>query len=173
MGEDPGKIVNNFLADYRLVDRDGSYGVTEGDHFDINIAGPDNGYVVVDKVTSTDISLSVTVNTLEGHTDAGTNTFSVVYDPNTQELTWSTHNISRSNDFMTQGIGSGTLGMRALQQKQWKNVIVKVHGFLGSPKAKSAKAEVKEFDYHDRGNTMGDEETDESFTEDLMYLFEK
>lgn len=173
MAEDPGKIVNNILAKYRLVDRDGSYGVTEGDHFDIDIFGPDNGYVEVAKVNSTDISLSVTVNTLRGHTDAGTNTFSVVYDPNKQELTWSTQNVSRSNDFMTQGIGSGVLFSRTLQQQQWKNVISKVYEYLGKPKVVSATATVTEYDYSDWSNEIGDKEERSSFKEDLLYLFDK
>ncbi|PHS05250.1 MAG: hypothetical protein COA88_12605 [Kordia sp.] len=173
MSEDPGKIVNNFLADYRLVDRDGSFGVTIGDHFDINIFGPDNGYVVVGGINDTETSLSVTVHTMEGHTDAGTNVFSVNYDPDKGLLTWSTSNVSRSNDFMTQGVGSGVFAARSLQQTQWENVMVKVYDFLGQPKVKSAESIVKEYDYSDRRNTIGPEEKDESFTEDLKHLFKK
>jgi len=119
MALDPGKILNNDLASYDLVDRDGSYGVSPpGDHFDIDIWGPDNGFVKVANVTDKSNFLSVTVKTLEGHTDAGQNTFMVSYDAASKTMTWQTHNISRSNDFMTQGIGSGVIGSRGLQQRQ-------------------------------------------------------
>src|SRR5690606_33680503 len=97
MALDPGKIINNDLANYDLIDRDGSYGVTTGDHFNIDIKGPDNGFVDVNATNSTNF-LSVTVQTLRGHPDAGQNTFMTSYDPNTQTMTWQTHNISRTND---------------------------------------------------------------------------
>ncbi len=168
MGFDPGVIVNNYLAEYRLVDRDGSYGVTEGDHFDINIMGPDNGYVVISKIEKTNNSLSVTVDTMEGHTDAGTNTFSISYNSEKKELTWKTHNISRTNDAMSQGILTGMANGRSIQQKQWMVVTYKVYQFLGEPSIKSAKAIVKEYDYNDYTNQIGKEEKNQSFVKDLI-----
>ena len=173
MKQDPGQITNNDLATYRLVDMDQSMGVTVNDQFDIDIKGPDNGYVVISKIEETKNSLNVTVNTLEGHPDAGTNTFSVSYNPKTKELTWSTHNISRSNDAMTQGVGAGLVGARSLQQQQWKNVILCVYHTLGAPEVNSAKAVVNEYDYNDYTNTIGKKEDNSSFEEDLMYMFEK
>jgi hypothetical protein len=169
---DPGKIVNNFLAEYDLIDRDGSYGVTEGDHFNIDIAGPDNGGVVVSKVINTTNSLSVRVRTLEGHTDAGENIFSVSYDPKLKLMTWSTHNISRSNDFASQGIVSGCIIFaRCPQQKQWENVILQVHSFLGSPSVKAAQSIIKEFDYNDWSDNLGKMEY--QVKTDLLPIFKK
>lgn len=168
---DPGKIINNDKAKYYLVDRDGSGGVSKGDHFDIKIF-PDNGFVLVDSVINTKNFISATVKTLYGHPDAGANTFRASYDQKTKTMIWVTHNISRSNDAMTQGIGAGIFNARG-QQQQWKNVLLQVHKFMGSPSTKSSFAIVKEFDYNDYKNKIGDEEKDESFTENLLPLFIK
>jgi len=172
MKQHPGQITNNELANYRLVDIDQSFGVTIGDQFDISIF-PDNGYVVISGIEDKVNSLSVTVKTLRGHPDAGENTFSVSYNPTTKSLTWMTHNVSRSNDFILQGGGAGMAGARSIQQKQWKNVIMSVYHSLGSPRVNSAKAIIQEFDYNDFTNTIGEKEEDSSFGEDLMYMFEK
>ena len=74
---------------------------------------------------------------------------------------------------MSQGIGAGIVGARGLQQDQWKNVILKVSDFLGNPSVKSSWAIVKEFDYNDYTNKIGKEEKGESFTENLLPLFNK
>jgi hypothetical protein len=110
---------------------------------------------------------------LEGHPDAGTNTFSIYYDSKANTMTWTTHNVSRTNDNPFQGMGAGTVGGRGIQQDQWKNVILNVHDYLGSPSVKSAFAIVKEFDYNDFTNQVGAEEKDEGFTQNLLYMFKK
>lgn len=166
---DPGKIVNNCLAEYDLIDRDGSYGVSVNDNFDIDIWGPDNGGVIVDQVIMSANSLSVTVKTLEGHTDAGQNVFSVTYDPKLKLMTWSTHNVSRSNDFASQGFVSGCIFSRCPQQQQWENVILKVHKYMGYPTVKSAQSVIKEYDYNDWSNKMG--KLEYQVTTDLMPIF--
>lgn len=154
MSLDPGEIINNEKAKYNLVDRDGSYGVTKGDHFDIKIF-PDNGSVVVSKVTVHANYISVTVQTLEGHPDAGENTFTAAYDPKTQNMVWQTRNISRSNDFISQGVGSGVFMARSQQQQQWRNVMKQVYNYMDKPILKLASQEIKEYDYNDRTNTIG------------------
>ena len=170
---DPGSIINNDRATYRLVDRDGSYGVTIGDQFDIAIKNGPDGFVNVKSVISLENSLTISVQTLKGHPDAGMNTFSVNYDPLTQELTWQTNNVSRTNDNYTGGIGAGVASARSKQQQQWKDVAIQAHSSLGFPIVKSATAEVKEFDYNDRTNTTGAEEKDESFTQNFKSSFPK
>ena len=155
---EPGKIINNRLATYDLIDRDGSYGVSVGDHFDIDIYGPDNGFVVVNSISDESNSLSVTVFTLKGHPDAGQNTFSTSYDPETKTMTWTTHNISRTNDFMTQGVGAGMFNARGLQQKQWGKVMRTVWQYMGEPEIKVAKSVVIEYDYNDYTNKIGKQE---------------
>jgi hypothetical protein len=57
----------------------------------------------VSNVTNLTNYLSVTVKTLEGHPDAGQNTFTTMYDPKTSTMTWQTNNISRSNDLLHRG----------------------------------------------------------------------
>lgn len=158
MRSDPGKIINNRLASYALIDRDGSNGVSVGDHFDIDIFGPDNGFVEVTSIWDGVRVLSVTVATLEGHPDAGRNTFTATYDAETKTMTRSTHNISRSNDFMTQGVGAGIVGARSLQQKQWAKVIRTVWQYVGEPEIKVAKSIVIEYDYNDYTNEIWEEE---------------
>jgi RHS repeat-associated protein len=161
MSLDPGKIINNNKAKYNLVDRDGSYGVTKNDHFDIDIF-PDNGSVVVSNVTNSTNYLSVTVKTLEGHPDAGQNTFTTMYDPKTSTMTWQTNNISRSNDFVTQGIGAGMFRARAQQQKQWRNVMSQVYKYLGKPVIQVATQTIAEYDYNDYKNKVGKLESKET-----------
>lgn len=181
MKSDPGKMLNNFYADYHLVDRDGSMGVSVGDHFDIDIAGPENGFVVVASVTDRPNFLSVTVKTLEGHPDAGQNTFMVSYDPNTETMTWQTHNISRSNDFWSQGIASG-FGARGLQQSQWVKVMGMVYKSIsqdywqqwGTVPILSAKAVITEYDYNDYKNKVGKKEytvTDNDLSKDVQAVY--
>jgi RHS repeat-associated protein len=169
--QDPGSIINNDRASYRLVDRDGSYGVSVGDQFDIDIDDAPDGYVNVKAVVKTENSVGVLVQTLRMHPDAGSNMFLLNYDPVSKTVVWQTHNVSRSNDNFTGGIGAGAASARGKQQQQWKDVAKKVHENLGSPAVKSATAEVKEFDYNDSTNKKGEEEKDESFTEDFKDEF--
>ena len=169
MAYDPQKIINNELAEYKLIDRDGSNGVSKNDHFDIDIAGPDNGSVVVAGITSTDYSLSITVNTLEGHTDAGTNTFSLSYDKENKQMTWSTHNISRTNDAVALGVAAGYIDARRLQQEQWANVMIKVYKYAGKPKVIEASATIIEYDYDDWNNKIGEKES--SWTRTMNHIF--
>ncbi|MFL5763616.1 MAG: DUF1990 family protein [Bacteroidia bacterium] len=161
MALDPGKIINNTKAKYDLIDRDGSYGVTKGDHFDIAIT-PDDGGVVVSNVTNRANYLSVTVKTLSGHPDAGENTFTVSYDPKTKVMTWQTHNVSRSNDFITQGIGAGIFMARSQQQQQWRNVMKQVYKYMGKPAIQLATQVITEFDYNDYQNKTTGQESKES-----------
>jgi len=170
---DPGSVINNDRAKYRLVDRDGSYGVTVGDHFDIDISGSPDGYVVVKSVIAKQNSIQVQVQTLKGHPDAGSNTFTLSYDPKTQTVTWQTFNISRTNDNLSAGLGAGVASARKKQQQQWKDVAKKVFDKFSSAILKSATAVVKEFDYDDYKNKVGDEEKDESFTEDFSKEIQK
>jgi RHS repeat-associated protein len=166
----PGQIINNDRAKYKLVDRDGSYGVTTGDHFDIDIDDAPDGFVRVTSVFKLENSVTIKVQTLSGHPDAGHNTFSVSYDPVTEELTWETHNVSRTNDNIG-GIGAAGLSAREKQQKQWKDVAVKVHNFLGLPTVKSANATILEYDYNDYTNKIGGFEKEDSFKEDFKNDF--
>ena len=169
---DPGSIINNDRAQYRLVDRDGSYGVSNNDHFDITIKGaPFQAYVVVKNVTAVKNSVTVQVQTLSMHTDAGTNTFSLSYNPENQTVTWQTRNVSRTNDNFLGGIGAGAASGRPKQQQQWKDVAKSIHLGLGFPCVQSATANVQEFDYNDRTNTIGAKEADECFTEDFKSEF--
>jgi hypothetical protein len=168
---DPGKAIDNDRAQYRLVDRDGSHGVSVSDHFDINIDWSPNGRVVVKSVIETQNSASIQVQTLQGHPDAGTNTFSITYDASTQTMIWQTHNVSRTNDNMG-GIGAAFAGARGKQQEQWKDVARSIHKKLGSPKVESAIAVVNEFDYNDYTNKIGKKEVNQSFEEDFSKTFE-
>ena len=170
---DPGSVINNDRAQYRLVDRDGSYGVTVQDHFDITIDGGPDGFVVVKTVVELENSVSVQVQTLEGHPDAGTNTFVLAYDAASQSVTWQTQNISRTNDNLTGGLGAGVMEARSKQQAQWKDVALKVHSSFGSPEVLSANAYIEEFDYNDATNTIGKREDDECFEEDFSSTFPK
>ncbi|HRP90822.1 MAG TPA: DUF1990 family protein [Edaphocola sp.] len=154
MSLDPGIIINNSKAKYDLIDRDGSYGVTKGDHFDIKIT-PDNGSVQVSAVVNKPNFLSVTVQTLRGHPDAGENTFMTSYDPNTQTMTWQTHNISRSNDFILQGIGAGIFMARSQQQQQWRNVMKQVYQYMGKPVIEVANQTIINYKYDDYNNKLG------------------
>ncbi|NQY07199.1 MAG: hypothetical protein HRT68_13670, partial [Flavobacteriaceae bacterium] len=150
---DPGKIVNNYLAEYKLVDRDGSYGVTEGDHFDISIIG-DSGSVVISEIKSEDYFLSVKVQTLEGHPDAGSNIFSVKYDPKLKQMTWETQNVSRTNV----GLG-GILSpyARAGQISQWRIVMGKVKDYIGnSHHVSEAYLDIKVAWYNDSKKELGE-----------------
>jgi RHS repeat-associated protein len=166
----PGVIINNDRAKYKLIDRDGSYGVTKGDHFDIDITSAPDGFVRVTSVLELENSVSVKVQTLSGHPDAGHNTFSVSYDPITEELKWETYNISRTNDNIG-GVGAGAASARKKQQAQWKDVAVKVHEFLDFPTVKSANALILEYDYNDYYNKIGDLDINDSFKENFKKDF--
>jgi RHS repeat-associated protein len=168
---DPGSVINNDRAQYRLVDKDGSYGVTNNDHFDITIDGGPDGYVVVKSAIKVENAVTVQVQTLRGHPDAGTNTFSLRYDPKTQTVTWQTHNVSRTNDNVLAGVGAGAANARSKQQQQWKDVAKKVHSSLGFPSVKSATANVREFQYNDWTNKISAREADECFSEDFKSEF--
>jgi len=170
---DPGSIINNDRAAYRLVDRDGSYGITTGDHFDITIECAPDGFVVVKAEIQTPNAVSVQVQTLKGHPDAGTNTFSMCFDPVTQTVTWQTSNISRTNDNIAGGLGAGIMQAREKQQEQWEDVAVKVHLALGMPDVQMAIADIQEFEYCDIFNKVGAREADECFIKDFSSAFPK
>jgi hypothetical protein len=149
---DPGRIINNNLASYNLIDRDGSNGVSNGDHFDISIL-PDNGSVVVTSAIVLTNSVSVTVQTLQGHPDAGTNTLTANFDPITGVVHFQTENWSRTND-NAGGIAAGIGQARYFQQKQWGNVLGQAGISLGGPIV-DANSYVQEYKFNDWTNKLG------------------
>jgi hypothetical protein len=87
----------------------------------------------------------------------------VSYDPNTETMTWQTHNISRTNDFILQGVAAGGIGARKWQQDQWAEVMKLVyksiskdyHQQWGTVPVISATALIREYDYNDYTNKIG------------------
>ena len=150
---DPGKIINNPIAKYDLIDRDGSYGVTVGDHLDIELG--DNGSVVVGSVEVDDNYISVTVYTLKGHPDAGYNTFSASYNKENNTMTWTTENYSRTNmDVPVIGDFAGWSFGRPLQKLQWRVVIDMVQLYIDKPIIEATKT-ITEYDYNDFYDEVG------------------
>ena len=70
-------------------------------------------------------------------------------------MTWETHNISRTNDFASQGIIAGAVGARGMQQHQWKNVMSRVYQYMGKPKIEVAQSVIKDYHYDDWNNSIG------------------
>jgi RHS repeat-associated protein len=122
---DPGLINDNSLADYELVDRDGSGGVSVNDHVDIAILG-DSGSVVVQDVGANDSGFYAKFATLEGHPDAGYINFGAFYDEKAGTLTYRINNTTRANS----GLVVGSLASRYFQKKQWRQVLANVSDII-------------------------------------------
>jgi RHS repeat-associated protein len=148
---DPGNINDNALADYELIDRDGSGGVSIKDHIDIDILGPDNGSVMVQDVAANNTGFMAKFATLEGHTDAGWMFFGATYDEKAGQLTVKINNTARTNSDAS--LLGGPLVSRAAQQEQWKIVLSNVGDILGE-KPISASMTITEYDYNDFTNQM-------------------
>lgn len=122
---DPGLINDNSLADYELVDRDGSGGVSVNDHVDIAIFG-DSGSVVVQDVGANDSGFYAKFATLEGHPDAGYINFGAFYDEKAGTLTYRINNTTRANS----GLVVGSLASRYFQKRQWRQVLANVSDII-------------------------------------------
>ena len=117
----PDKITDNLYADYTLLDRDKSGGLSAGDKIDIDIIGPYNGSVRVASVSSTENSFHATFITLDGHPEAGSITFSGRFSGNIIEF--QIYNITRSAEIGGGRIPFATSVARRLQKNQWKTVM--------------------------------------------------
>jgi RHS repeat-associated protein len=144
---DPGNIINNNLANYSHIDRDGSGGINNNDHFDIRIGGLAGlggiaCSVKVDNVVNEDNFFSMKVLTLKGHPDAGYNIFFFSYDPEKKSLTWMTQNVSRTQVPLSVLISSTA---REKQIEQWIFVMGQVYNFV---KNQDSKATVGSASHH-------------------------
>jgi hypothetical protein len=149
---DPGQITNNSWATYDLIDRDGSFGASAGDHIDIDIAGPDNGSVRIKSIAGNSTFFSPNFQALNGHPDAGEIFFYGSYDANTQSLTFTVSNITRT-DVNLDAVG-GNAFARFAQQRQWKVVLSNVPKIMAKP-VTSAQMTIAEYDYNDWTNKVG------------------
>jgi RHS repeat-associated protein len=165
---DPGNVNDNGWADYELIDRDGSGGVSKGDHVDIDISGPDNASVLVQNVHANNSGFGAKFGTLEGHTDAGNIFFSADYNEKTKTLIYVINNTTRTNTDMT--LLGAPLASRAAQQQQWKIVMSNVADILGLEPT-SATRTISEYDYNDFTNKMGELEfsNTKSILDDVKY----
>lgn len=154
---DPGLVNDNLIADYELVDRDESGGVSVNDHVDIGIGAPglgvsvDDSSVIVQDVAANDTGFMAKFATLDGHSDAGWIFFAAFYNESEGTLTYRINNTTRTNTHMS-AIG-GPLVSRVMQQLQWKIVLSNVADILGK-KPTSASMYKAEYDYNDWTNKM-------------------
>ncbi|MGH2667491.1 RHS repeat domain-containing protein, partial [Flavobacterium sp.] len=168
----PGNLNDNGWADYELIDRDGSGGVSVGDHVDIDIAGPDNASVLVEKVSASGAGFNAKFTTLEGHTDAGSITFTATYDEKSKTLIYVINNTTRANtglSIVTLGVSVGA--SRSAQQQQWKVVMSNVGDILGLEPS-SVTRTISEYDYNDWTNKIGKLEytQSKSILKDVKYF---
>lgn len=127
---DPGLVNDNRWADYELIDRDGSGGVSIDDHVDIDIPG-DNGSVVVQDVAINENGFYANFATLEGHPDAGFIHFGGFYNADNGALTFRINNTTRTNTGMSAAV-LPMVGARLAQQAQWRKVLGNVSDIVNS-----------------------------------------
>ncbi len=120
-------------------------------------------FVRVIDVKNDEKSFSMTFATLEGHTDAGTITFSGILNPDgTIEV--KIYNATRENVEFGFGVGWS----RDIQQKQWKQVMKNIINFFEKDKKASAVAHIEEFKYDEnQKNGCGEQCTEETKTEEI------
>lgn len=152
----PQKVTNNVLAKYMPVDMDESGDLTEGDHIDIDIFGPDNGTVRVAKIIVQENSFELYFQALDGHPDAGNIRFSGTFEDG--KITFEVFNITRVNlgwysDAYPFGYKISPKLARAAQKTQWRIVLGNFAALMGTPTEKSENIEVYKWD--DEKQTIG------------------
>jgi hypothetical protein len=165
---DPGQVTNNWWATYDLIDRDGSFGASKGDHVDIDIRGPDNGSVRIKDIKGGANSFSANFQALNGHPDAGQIWFSGTYNQKEKSFTFNIFNITRT-DVSLDAAGGGAFA-RFAQQRQWQVVLSNVPKFMHK-KVQSASMNITEYDYSDWLNKQGKKEW--SKTENITNFVKK
>jgi RHS repeat-associated protein len=154
----PQEITNNSLATYVPVDLDDSGTLTEGDHIDIDIFGPDNGSVRVAKMIIEDNRFELYFQALEGHPDAGNIRFTGTYSNGS--ISFEVYNITRvslgwySDAYPFGFIISPTLA-RSAQKTQWRTVMENFSSFMGKPSEYSEN--IRKFEWDNKNQTIGKE----------------
>ncbi len=159
----PGTVTNNDWAEYKLVDRDGSNGLSKNDHIDIDIWGPDNGSVLVKDVQKSDNYAMANFQTLEGHPDAGEIFFIASYDAVNKQMSFTITNTTQTN--VDGSAVGGSSYARYAQQSQWEEVLGNIYDIMKDKGAylKEAKETITEYDYdEDSPNKMGEIESTET-----------
>jgi RHS repeat-associated protein len=131
---DPGQVTNNFWAKYETDDRDKSGGLSAGDIININIFGPDNGSVRVDSVSASKKHFQATFQTLEGHPEAGSITFTAVHTTNAKgegTMLFQVANVTRQSLGGAEALPGAIEFGRWAQVDQWKIVMANVGAYLG------------------------------------------
>ncbi len=127
----PQAINNNKFATYQPVDINGDKKLSEGDEVDIDILGPVNGVVSVDRIEISNDGFDIYFHTLEGHPDAGNIRFSGKFDNSRKEFTFQIYNITRVLAWI-ELFPVAPIAARYAQEWQWEIVLDNVDEFMGN-----------------------------------------
>jgi hypothetical protein len=154
----PQLITNNLLATYVPVDMDNSDTLSEGDHIDIDIAGPQNGSVEVSKIIVNKNNFELYFHALDGHPDAGNIRFSGSFNPENNEVTFEVFNITRTRtawygDIVPFGYKLAPATARLAQKAQW-NIVMQNFGKYMKNKTVN-KTNITTYEWNRNKGTIG------------------
>lgn len=142
---EPEKILDNSRADFGKVNnKDGSSKLKKGSNIGILINGPMNDSKIrASEVEATDNSFKASFNTLEGHIEAGSITFSASVDE-IGNISFSIDGTSRLSHGAGFILAEGK--SRSEQASSWKEVLGNVVKMLGGAEIKRS-VEIKRYEY--------------------------